>query len=354
MVLVSEPEMRRFAMDVFAACGMSEQDAEHTANGLITATKRGITTHGVFRLRQYSDSLRAGKINVTPKVELIQKRGCVGLVNADGGYGYRPAALAMQTAVETAKEHGIGLCGVRNSHHFGAAGIYTELAAKAGMIGWATTTTRATIAPFGGSAPVTGNNPISISIPRRAPSRPIVLDMALSQVAMGRLRIAAANGESVPEGWGYDKMGRPTTDPNEVLNDGLLAAIGIHKGSGLSIIVEALAGVLTASPFAKQADNHQFPKGGVGHFLLAIDPGFMRDLDEFYDGVEDLVSQIKGSPCVPGVSEILLPGELEYGKSDTADRDGLTISPELDGQLETLAAELGIKKLSLEMAGASG
>jgi len=198
------------------------------------------------------------------------------------------------------------------------------------------------IAPTGAIGPVVGNNPISIAVPRRPPNRPMILDMALSQVAMGRVRVAAANGEEIPPGWGFDAKGRPTTDPNAILANGILAAVGGHKGYGLSMMTEVLAGVLTDSPFALDSNNHDHPRGGVRHFFLAVAPDFMRDIDAFYADVEKLVGQVKSSPVAEGSTGIFLPGELEDMKSAEADRDGLAVSAELVGQLEELARKTGI------------
>jgi LDH2 family malate/lactate/ureidoglycolate dehydrogenase len=339
---VAEADIRSFAIKTLSACGLAGPDAEAITDGLILATKRGVTTHGVFRLPQYCQSVEAGKINGRPDVQVLQRRGVTALVNADGGYGFRPGIMAMDIAIEIARQHGVGAVGVRNSHHFGAAAIYSERAALAGLIGLTTTTTRANIAPTGAIGPVVGNNPISIAVPRRPPNRPMILDMALSQVAMGRVRVAAANGEEIPPGWGFDSKGRPTTDPNAILANGILAAVGGHKGYGLSVMTEVLAGVLTGSPFALDSNNHDHPRGGVGHFFLAIAPDFMRDIDAFYADVEKLVGQVKSSPMAEGSTGIFLPGELEDMKSAEADRDGLAVSAELVGQLEELARKTGI------------
>ena len=339
---VAEADIRDFAVKTLSASGLASPDAEAVTDGLILATKRGVTTHGVFRLPQYCQSIESGKINGTPDVGILQRRGVTALVNADGGYGFRPGVIAMDLAIEMAREHGVAVVGVRNSHHFGAAAIYSERAALAGLIGLTTTTTRSNIAPTGAIGPVVGNNPIAIAVPRRPPNRPIILDMALSQVAMGRIRVAAANGQKVPEGWGYDSQGRSTTDPNAILANGILAAVGEHKGYGLSVMTEVLAGVLTGSPFALGSNNHDHPKGGVGHFFLAIAPDFMRDVEAFYDDVEELVGQLKSSPLAEGSKGVFLPGEIEDIKSAQADREGLAVSSDLVGQLEELAGKTGV------------
>lgn len=342
MPRVSEDVIRRYSIIVLTKSGVADEDAACITDGLIQATKRGVTTHGVFRLPQYSESLRSGKINKAPIVRVIHRRGCVALVDAQGGYGFRPTTMATDIAIETAREHGAAVVGIRNSHHFGAAGMYTGRAAEAGLIALVTTTTKARIAPTGAMGSVVGNNPISIAVPRRPPNRPMILDMALSQVAMGRIRMAAKVGKPIPEGWGYDAQGRSTTDPHAIMNGGLLAAIGEHKGYGLSVMVEVLAGVMTGSPFGLEADNHEFPKGGVGHLVIAIAPDFMRDIEEFYSDVEKLVGQIRSSPLAPDSPGVFLPGEIEDRKSADADRDGLPISDDLAKQLADLSKELGI------------
>ena len=342
MPRVREDEIRRFAVEALGLSGLADEDAAATADGLVEATKRGVTTHGVFRLPQYSQSLKAGKINARPNVRIIAERGSTALVDAGGGYGFRPTRLAIETGIRIAREHGIALVGVRNSHHFGAAAIYTGIAARAGLIGIVTTTTKARIAPTGAMGPVVGNNPLSIAVPRRPPHRPIILDMALSQVAMGRIRIASASGKPVPEGWGYDAQGRATTNPDAILYGGLLAAIGEHKGYGLSVMFELLAGAMTGSPFGRSADNHEHPQGGVGHLAIVIAPDFLRDIEHFYDDVERLVTEIKASPVAQDSPGVFLPGEIEDAKSDKSDRDGLPISDDFAGQLSELAATLGI------------
>src|SRR5262249_31619430 len=164
--------------------------------------------------------------------------------------------LAMDTAVELAREHGVGVVGVRASHHFGMGAIYTLRAAEAGLIGLLTTTSAPVLAPTGGSAPLVGNNPLSCAVPRRPPAPPIVLGMALRQVAFGQTGLAAAEGRPIPLGWAHDAAGRPTTDAAEALSARSLAPVGGYKGYGLSVIAEVLAGVLTGSPFGATADGH--------------------------------------------------------------------------------------------------
>jgi LDH2 family malate/lactate/ureidoglycolate dehydrogenase len=346
MPRVDAEDLRAFAERVLTAAGLAEDDVPATADGLVAASVRGVDSHGVFRLPQYVDCLQRGEINARPRVRLLDRRGATALVDADGGYGFRPSLLAGQLAVENAASSGIGLVGVRNSHHFGMAAIYTIRISEAGMIGLVTTTGVAIMAPPGGARPVVGNNPISCAVPRTPPHPPIVLDMALSEVAFGKIRLAAVENRPIPLGWAFDARGRPTTDPEEALRGGLLAPTGQHKGYGLSVIVEVLAGILTGSPFATAADAHGHREGGVGHIVISINPGAFGDTGRFYDGVEQLVAQIKAVPLAEGAAGVFLPGEPESNTAQVRLREGVPVSAELAERLGALAKQLGVAEPS--------
>ena len=336
-------ELQGFAERVLSAAGLAQDDVPVTAEGLVAASVRGVDSHGVFRLPQYVDCLRRDEINSRPQVRVIDRHGATALVDADGGYGFRPSLLAAEVAVEIAASMGIGLVGVRNSHHFGMAAIYTIRASEAGMIGVVTTTGVPVMAPPGGARPVVGNNPISCAVPRTPPHPPIVLDMALSEVAFGKIRLAAVEKRPIPLGWAFDSEGRPTTDPEEALRAGLLAPAAQHKGYGLSVIVEVLAGVLTGSPFATDADAHGRRDGGVGHLVIAINPGAFVEPDRFYVGVEQLVTQIKATPLAEGKTGVFLPGEPEWNTARVRLKEGIPISDELEQRLVALARQLGVE-----------
>jgi LDH2 family malate/lactate/ureidoglycolate dehydrogenase len=339
----SAEDLRRFAERVLTAAGLAAEDVTPTAEGLVAASVRGVDSHGVFRLPQYADCLRRAEINPRPRVRVIDRRGATALVDADGGYGFRPSLLAAQLAVEIAGSTGISLVGVRNSHHFGMAALYTTRVSGAGMIGIVTTTASPTMAPPGGARPVVGNNPISCAVPRTTPHPPIVLDMALSEVAFGKIRLAAVEKRTIPPGWAFDSRGRPTTDAEEAFHAGLLAPTGLHKGYGLSVIAEVLAGVLTGSPFATDADAHAHREGGVGHIVIAINPEAFVGRDRFYDGVERLIMQIKAVPLAEGAGSVFLPGEPEWNTAQVREKDGVPISEELAERLVALAEQLEVE-----------
>jgi LDH2 family malate/lactate/ureidoglycolate dehydrogenase len=339
--VVSAKLLQEFAARILTAAGLEPEEAAVIASGLVRANLRGVDTHGVLRLLQYCDCLAAGEINPRPRVRVVSRSRVTALVDADGGYGFRPTLLAAELAVELAREHGLGLAGVRASHHFGMAAAYAERIAEAGLIGVVMANTGPVMAPFGGARPTLGNNPIAFAVPRRGPEPPLVLDMALSQVAFGRVRLAAAEGRPIPAGWAYDSRGRPTTDAEEALRAGLLAPMGAHKGSGLSLIVDVLAGVLTGSPVGLEADAHGHRRGGVGHLVLALRPDLFLPEAEFHAALERRLAEVLATPPAEGVGRLLLPGDLELATARSRETEGVPLSAELARQLEALAERLG-------------
>ncbi len=341
MPVVSAKPLEEFAARVLTAAGLEPEEAAVIAGGLVQANLRGVDTHGVLRLLQYCDCLAAGEINPRPRVRVVSRSAGAVLVDADGGYGFRPTLLAVELAVELAREHGLGLAGVRASHHFGMAAAYAERIAEAGLIGMVTANTGPVMAPFGGARPALGNNPIAFAVPRR-PEPPLVLDMALSQVAFGRIRLAAAEGRPIPTGWAYDSRGRPTTDAGEALRAGLLAPMGEHKGSGLSLIVDVLAGILTGSPVGHEADAHGRRRGGVGHLVLALRPDLFLPEAEFHAALERRLTEVLATPSAEGVERVLLPGDLELATARRREAEGIPLSAALARQLAALAERLGV------------
>lgn len=342
MPLATAAQLQEFAERVLLAAGLAPAHAAASAAGLVAANLRGVDSHGVMRLTQYAASIQAGEIEPDPDVRVVQRRGATALVEAGGGYGFAPARLAMETAVELAREHGVGMVGVHGSHHFGMGATYVQIAAAAGFVGWITTNSQPVVVPTGSAQPVVGNNPIAYALPRRAPHPPIVLDMALSEVAFGKIRLAAAEGRPIPLGWGFDADGRPTTDAAAALAAEALGPAGGHKGSGQAIVGEILAGVLTGAPVALASHAHAHRGGGVGHLVAAVDPALWVTREEYEAGVEELVAQLRGARPAEGVAEILLPGEPEQRTEDARRAGGVPVSDELTAKLAELAARLGV------------
>ena len=319
---------------------MAADDAGTVADCLVSANLRGVDSHGVLRLIQYAASLRRGDVNPRPAVSVGDAGGLWKLVDADGGYGYTPTLLAARLACETASSHGVGLAGVRNSHHFGMAATYAEEITRRGHLGLVLTNTSPVMAPTGVGRALVGNNPIAIGIPRADENDPIVLDMALSQVAFGRIRLAAAESRDLPEGWALDSSGQPTTDARAALAAGLLSPVGGYKGLGLAIAVDILAGVLTGSPAGVEANGHGRRDGGVGHLVIALAPDVFTPRQEFLDRVERVLALFKAA----GWSDAppVLPGEPQANAARERRRLGVPLSGRLCEQLAQLGTDLGV------------
>jgi LDH2 family malate/lactate/ureidoglycolate dehydrogenase len=344
MPAVDEREATAFAQRALAAMGMPGGDADLTARCLVAADLRGMPGHGVLRLIQYAGSIAAGDVRAAPEVRVLRRDATTALIDAGGGYGYAPTMLACDVAAELAAASGIAVAGVRDSHHFGMAGLYAEALAERGLAGIVLTNAQPVMAPPGIAAPLVGNNPLAIGVPRRAPNPPLVLDMAMSQTALGRIRLAAAEGRPIPEGWALDEEGAPTTDATRALAANLLAPAGGHKGLALALMIEVLAGVLTGSPAGERADAHRHASGGVGHLVIALRTDLFIAQDAFADALEELLAGFRrhATPEAP----VLLPGEPELAAQERTRRDGIPISEELARQLDELAGRLGVAPLN--------
>ena len=240
---IDSESLRVFVRELFAAGGMRLQEAEWYAETIVQANLWGIDSHGIIRVPTYFDRIRIDAINRRAEIRTIRKAPAMTLIDADGAAGAVAGRVAMEQAIEDARIHGVGVSGVTNSNHFGAAALYSQLAVKQGMVGIAMTNVRPLIAAPGAKCAVVGNNPFSIAVPTYC-EFPFSLDMSMSVVAGGKLHLAAAKGEKIPFGWGVDKEGRPTDDPRKAL-EGFLLPIGGYKGLGLAYAVDILSGVIT-------------------------------------------------------------------------------------------------------------
>lgn len=341
---VEAGRLESFAAGVLAAAGLEHDEAGVVARYLVEANLRGVDGHGVMRLTQYADSIRAGGINLRPRVR-VTRRGATGIVDADGGYGFRPAQEAMEVAVELAREAGVGCVGVANSHHFGMALLYALQAAERGCLGIAISNTTAVMPAPGGLAPLVGNNPIAVAVPRDdAP--PMAVDLALSRVSWGKVSLAAAAGEQIPLGWALDRQGEETTDAEEALRASMLAPVGGHKGFALALLFDLLASGLTGSPVGPAADTHGNAAGGCGHLMIAIDPDHFAGRRVLAERVEGLVGAVAGSPAKQGVVT-RIPGAGSTAVRAQRLAEGVPVGADLADTLNTLARELGAPPLAV-------
>jgi len=334
-----------FGAAILDRVGVPDDAARITADLLVRADERAVSTHGLVRLLPYVRRIQAGLVNTQPSLAVESRRPGFAMIDADDGLGQLCASRGADKAVELARDAGFGIVGIHNSHHLGMCAPYAEEIAQAGFIGIVMTNTAPLMAPTGGSERLIGNNPMAIAIPRRAPNPPLVLDIAFTHAAFGAVQRLATTGGEVPEGWMHDKEGRWIRDPAVAIKEGIMAPIGAHKGYGLALMVEILAAALTDSNVLDQVGSlfREPPTHmRVGHLAIAIDPGCLLDTGTFIDKVEHICSRVEGSPPTPGVKVVRLPGQPEIEVRTQSDRLGVPLSETIRMDLANLAKELGV------------
>lgn len=336
--------LTQFAVGVGTTLGMSESEARHFGQSLVFADMRGLSSHGVMRMSTYVKRIRHGlvKVNVTPTI--IKDGGAMMAIDGANGQGACIAQQIMELCVKRARDIGVSIAFVRNCNHFGCPAYFTKYAANNNMIGFAATNSYRAVAPFGGTEPMLGTNPLSIAIPGGR-YRPFILDMATSLVAQGKLILAQKEGREIPLGWGLDKNGDPSTDPNAVLNGGTLLPFGGPKGYGISLAIEIMCACLaTAAKSTEMGSMYNFNRTqDTGFVIGAFDISKIISIDEFNDSVSRIFEEIKATPKIDGISEIFIPGEIEDRKYDKAEAEGLDLSDAVTDDLRGIAAELHIK-----------
>ncbi len=298
--------IKAFTADVFTAAGMARADAETVAENFLWADSRGVDTHGVQRIPWYLSWFDKGITDPRAQMTVLRERPTLLVGDGHSGLGQLVATRFVEAMIPKAAESGLCLGTIRMSNDWGCGGWYPHLAASAGLAAVATTTSIPNLAPYGSRTKLFGNNPMAFAFPRRD-AAPILLDMALTPVALGKVLRAQAEGTQLPAAWGFqDRDGNPTTDPNLAMA-GIIPAIGAYKGTGLAMITNLLAGVLSGS-----AHSANVEVGKRGQFFLLMDPDVIHPdgKDGYYDAVEDLVAQVRAVDVLPGQS-VFLPGEPE-------------------------------------------
>lgn len=333
---------RRIIRALLEKMGASEEEAAATADVLTEGDLRGLASHGLLRLPYILRAIKRGKIIPRAEIRLVREAPAVALIDGGHGLGHHIAIRAMRLAVDKAKRSGIGAVGVQNSNHFGIAGYYAEMAARGGMIGVVTTTTDALVHPWGGVEPLLGTNALAVGIPFRP--HPILLDMAVSVAARGKIVEAMKQGRAIPEGWAIDSEGRPTTDPRKAL-EGALSPFGGVKGYALALVLEVLAGPLVGAAAGRDVRGTLEPVEGFctkGDLMVAVDPEAFVPAEEFEARVREFAVQIKSSRRAPGFEEILLPGEPEFRTRERRLREGIPIADEVWKEIEEQARGMGL------------
>ncbi len=344
MTNIAPEAAKAFAVEVLCGAGVPRTEAEIVAENLLDADLRGVRSHGLMRLATYVERIRRGLCRATADVKLLQEGPATALLDGSGSLGQVVAWEAMQTAMRKAREAGVGIAVARGSNHFGTASFYALHAARSGMVGIAASNTAPLMPAPGGAERVIGNNPVAIAAPS-AGEYPVVLDMAMSQVAMGKILNARDKGQSIPADWATDKHGTPTTDPNEAIGGGFLLPAGGPKGYGLAVLFEILTGVLAGGDFAKAIPSmyDMSRQQEISHVMIAIDVASFMPAPLFAERVAELGRQIKGSARAPGVGEVFLPGEIELRKGTESVGAGIAYDDRLITELNGLARTLNLR-----------
>jgi L-2-hydroxycarboxylate dehydrogenase (NAD+) len=349
---MSEPripaaQVCRFLTTALERLGLPGSDAMTVAELMTEAEVQGSDGHGVIRLVPYSKRIRAGGMNLRPNIRKVKEKAAMALLDGDNGMGHLVMKQAAEIAIEKARNCGVAWVGAFHSNHAGPASLYARMALKHDMIGVYYAVGNANHLPaWGGLDMLLSTNPIAVAVPA-GEEPPVVLDMATTVAAYGKVKAKAQRGEMMPEGWMIDRQGKPLTDPKRA-EEGFLLPIGGYKGYGLSLIVGLLAGTLNGAAMGTEVIdfNADFQTTtNTGQAILVIDPDAFGDLAGFKARVDKLVRELRASERMPGVDRIWMPGEQSHQKKQLNEREGLALPPTLRAQLDAFAREIGIPLL---------
>ncbi len=342
--MISDVALRDFARRILLAVNVPAPRAEIWADSLVSASLRGVDSHGIHLLPHYITQLRAGNIDAGANGRIISESGCCLLFDGEHGIGQWISATCCGHAVRLARLHGVGMVVVRNSNHFGAAAYWALRISATGMIGIVMCNSSPSVPPWQGREGRLGTNPICLSVPSSSTGR-WLLDMATTTVALNKIVKAAANHEpAIPSGWAMDSGGIPTTDTQKAVR-GLLMPLGGYKGSGLGMMVEVLCAVLGGGSMSVQVGGlHILERPmNTSQTFIAIDVARFIPGEEFQSRMEYLVGSMKSAPPAPGYQEILVAGDPEWRNEARRRSEGIPLDRSLWDRLTALAAELGVE-----------
>ena len=336
-----------FVKRAFEAAGLSSTDAEIVAGLMVEADLRGSDTHGVIRLPLYLRRLKAGGINARPHIRIVEERPATALVDGDNGMGHLVMRFAAMTAIEKAKAAGVAWVGARMSNHAGPAALYAMMPLAHDMVGlYLAVGSNNHLPPWGATENLLGTNPIAIAIPSQDEA-PVVLDMAPTVAAFGKVRLKMQRGEELPVGWMIGRDGKPLTDPKRA-EQGLLLPIGDYKGYGLSLMVGLLAGALNQAAFGRNVVDFVKEQGkatNTGHAIVALSVEAFAPAATFKRQVDAAVRVMRGAERLPEVERIWLPGEQSHRKRQDRTKNGIPVSKPLRESLDAAARDLAIAPL---------
>jgi LDH2 family malate/lactate/ureidoglycolate dehydrogenase len=339
--------VQAFVERACGAVGIPAGDARVIAELMTRADVNGADGHGIFRLPQYVRRIKGGAVSVRPNIRIVADAPAMALVDGDNGMGHLVMRFAAETAIRKASSAGIAWVGVRWSNHAGPASLYASMPLAHDMIGLYLAVGNANHLPaWGGLDMLLSTNPIAVAVPALE-EKPVVLDMATTVAAYGKVKTKAQRGEPMPEGWMIDRTGRPLTDPRRA-DEGFLLPIGGYKGYGLALVFGLLAGTLNGAAMGRDVvdfNKDDATPTNTGHAIVAIDVKAFGDVADFKRRVDALVRDLRASERMPGVDAVRIPGEGSHRAREERLREGVPVAPALRAALDTLAADLGIEPL---------
>jgi L-2-hydroxycarboxylate dehydrogenase (NAD+) len=345
---IGAQRLREFTALALERAGLPPHDAATVAGLMIEADLQGSDGHGIFRLPQYVRRLKGGGVNPRPAIRIERERAAMALVNGDNGMGHLVMKFAAELAIEKARSAGSAWVGVRWGNHAGPASLYAKLPMRQGMIGMYFAVGNANhLPPWGGVEMLLSTNPIAVAVPA-GEEPPIVLDMATTVAAFGKVKTKAQRGEAMPEGWMVDRDGNPLTDPKR-MHEGFLLPIGGYKGYGLALVFGILAGTLNGAAMGSDVIDFNADDASAtntGQAILAIDVSAFEEPAAFRKRIDRLVREMRGARRMKGVDRIRLPGEQSFEKYKDFSAKGIPIPDALLESLDELAGKLGIAPLA--------
>lgn len=338
---IDSAKLQNVTVDILMACGENRENADLVAEYMIRADLRGITTHGTYLLTPIYKRYLAKQLSLPTKVSVIESGFAASVIDGGDGLGAVAGKKAIDLALRSAKEYGIGMVLIRKTNNIGSLACYTELAAKQGTIAFMCCNAAPAMAPWGGAEPYIGTNPFAIAI---YTGKELVFsaDMASSVVARGKIRKALRNGENIPADWAMDEEGNFTTDPATALK-GCLLPIGGPKGAAIALAVDIISGLLSGSGYAKKLKSFHEPEGstGVGAFMVIINIENFMPLKKFEELIQDYISSIKNLKKAKNFNEVFIPGEIEQNRERQSRIDGIDLDSNAVDALKKLLVKTG-------------
>ena len=340
-----QEQLKTFTQEILEKAGLSTKEAVIVSESLIEAELRGLGSHGLTRLRTYSKRVKTKVVSANVEPVILNTSKTALLVDGCNGMGASIGSMVMQQCIDRAKEYGTCFATVNRGNHFGIGAYFTMQAAKQNMIGIAMSNAPASVVPTGGKKPMLGTNPLSIAIPA-GKYPPLVLDMACSVVAQGKVILAAKEKkDSIPAGWAVDENGDMTTDPETALK-GAMLPFGGPKGYAIAFIVDiltsALSGALNSTKIRSYWTNFKEPQD-LGYFFGAFDVASFLDIDSFKERIDGFFEEMKACPPAKGFDRVYIPGEIEYLRSEEAKKNGIKLGDAVIEDLKSLGEEYGVK-----------